>query len=164
MLGFERRGVSRIRHLVGMSGKITPYDVGRFGEEPQTAVRCWLSHCRLLARLRRNARILRQRLFRYVNRGMAANVRPKRRRSIPSACRSELLVIVMVAPFGGSLLVADLPQEVLPPLDLDFILDAPGRESINHPKDASSLLRFCHDDLRWIGRRTENAADFRQHL
>jgi hypothetical protein len=46
-----------------------------------------------------------------------------------------------------SQLVADLPQEILPPLNLPFIFDALRREPVHHAQDAPALIRFGQDDL-----------------
>src|SRR5579871_5868948 len=45
-----------------------------------------------------------------------------------------------------SQLVADLPQEVFPPLDLALILDALGAEPVHHAQDGPPLLCLGQDD------------------
>jgi hypothetical protein len=43
---------------------------------------------------------------------------------------------------GVSLLVPNLPQEILLPLDVVFVLDALGRKSIHHAENASTLIHL----------------------
>ena len=60
--------------------------------------------------------------------------------------------------------ISNLPQEVLPPLDLGVVFDAFRRESVNHAHDAPALVALCKHEFAWVRRRTDNAADFRHHL
>lgn len=60
--------------------------------------------------------------------------------------------------------VADLPQEVLAPVDLLLVLDALRGEAVHHAEDATALFGFGQDDLRGVGRSVEDATHFRHHL
>ena len=89
----------------------------------------------------------------------SSRVRPRSIRSCSAIRRSTDFMTI-----SPSQLVADLPQEVLPPLDLALVLDALRREPVHHAQDATALLRLGQDDLRGVGGGAEDAADFRHHL
>ncbi len=50
-----------------------------------------------------------------------------------------------------SLLVPDLPQEILSPLDFILVLDALERESVHHAQDATPLTQLGKDHFGRIG-------------
>jgi hypothetical protein len=49
----------------------------------------------------------------------------------------------------GAQLVADLPQENLPPPDLGLVFDILGREHVYNAHDATTLLGLGEDHFRW---------------
>jgi hypothetical protein len=55
----------------------------------------------------------------------------------------------------SSLLVADLPQEFIPPLDLTVALDAFRCEAVHDAEDATALLHVGQDNLRGVGSGAE---------
>jgi hypothetical protein len=55
----------------------------------------------------------------------------------------------------SSLLVADLPQKVIPPLDVIFALDAFRCEPAHDVEDATALLHVGQDNLRGVGGSAE---------
>jgi hypothetical protein len=56
------------------------------------------------------------------------------------------------------------PTQTFPPLDVVVALNALGRRAIHHTHDAAALTRPSHQDLRGIGRRTDDAADLGHHF
>src|SRR5262245_6631453 len=98
------------------------------------------------------------------NSGVPSKYSTRRRRLILSGLCSRWLAEVMVRLSLLVPLVADLPQEVHPPIDLPLVLDTLGGEPVHHARDAPAWLSLGQDDPGGVGRGAEDAAHFRHQL